>query len=192
MSGSKKLKQKIGALLRKSGLKEEAFLARQTIENFHVRRYHTEFIHTDETVGEHTAGVLMFLIILDGDPSANLMINALLHDFAEYYTGDSPFPAKRDFPALKKILDKAETKYLADIGIVLPKITAEERLLLKAADMLQLCYKARKEIRMGNKDALYVLDNGLRHLEGLQWGCAHWGPKLETLIGDLRNERYNY
>jgi 5'-deoxynucleotidase YfbR-like HD superfamily hydrolase len=192
MNGSAKLGQKIGSLQLSSGLSEEVFLSRLTIENFHVRRYHTEFVSSEETVGEHTAGVLMFcLIITDGNASRELLVTALLHDFAEYYTGDAPFPAKRDYPELKKLLDRIEGQYLLDIGIVIEEITPEEKVVLKAADMLQLCYKARKEIRMGNQDALYVLDNGLSHLHSLKLPSGVVASRVRSLIGDLTNECNN-
>lgn len=137
-------------------------------------------------MGEHTAGVMVILLALtDGKASRDLLLHALFHDFAEQRTGDVPFPFKRDTPDVKERLDQAELSYLEELGIELPFLSPDEYQLLKAADMLQLCYKAKTEIAMGNTLAHGILANGLSYLAGLQLaGTAN--VRLKNLVGDVK------
>jgi 5'-deoxynucleotidase YfbR-like HD superfamily hydrolase len=140
------------------------------MNSFRVRRYHTENVIHDETVGEHTAGVLgLCLVLTNGKATRNLLLHALFHDFGEKYTGDVPFPFKRDHPEIKEKFDAAEDQYLSQANIQLPQITEDEKKIMKAADMFQLCFKAKRELAMGNSLALPILENGVSYLRMLQW-----------------------
>lgn len=177
-----------GNLLANSGLPEEVVIARAVREGFRVKRYHTEELISEETVGEHTAGVLaLCLVLTDGQASRNLLIQALFHDLAERRTGDVPYPVKRDNPDLKSLLVNLEEAYLEEIFPPLPTISLEDELLLKAADMLQLCYKARAEINMGNNLARSILSNGVRYLATVKLGGAA-AHRLINLLKDVGSD----
>lgn len=163
-------------------------LARSVRMAFKVKRYHTEECIQEENVGEHTAGVVALCFILcDGLPSGSLIANAVFHDFAEKWTGDVPYPVKRDNPDVKLALDAREERILKQELVSLAPLTPDDTLILKAADMLQLCYKARGEIGMGNQFFRQVLANGILALRGLQ---LQGGPalRLANLITDVDKE----
>lgn len=134
-----------------------------------VKRWHTRRMHHYETVGEHTANVLtiIFALCQDRNPSTNLIGAALMHDTAEQWVGDVPATAKWESPALKEALDALEEKKLSDNWIHIPEITDDEYLVLKWADMLDLCYTCLIELDMGNRDMSDVFNLGVEYLKKL-------------------------
>lgn len=167
---------------------EEVTIARAVRSAFKVKRYHTEECIHEETVGEHTAGVVALCMILcDGEYRGGLIANAIFHDFPEKWTGDIPYPVKRDNPDIKPGVTKQEEKLYEKYHINLPILTGEDTTILKAADMLQLCYKAKGEIMMGNRLFLGVLENGLLALGALHLQGAV-GDRLRSLVGDVSKE----
>lgn len=129
-----------------------------------VKRYHTVDTMVGETVGHHSANVAILCVLLsEQKPSANLLMAALTHDLAERGTGDVPATAKWDSPLLAIALKEAEEQY----NIKFHKgLTEEEDRVLKQADMLDLCFKALEEIKMGNSEFLPILRRGLGWLRG--------------------------
>ena len=134
-----------------------------------VVRWHTRPMHRRETVGEHTANVLAIVFALCGgdNPSTDLISATLLHDTAEQWTGDVPATAKWEMPVLKENLDELEEKMMHKNWLRSPELTDEEKLTLKWADMLDLCYTCMGELRMGNRTISEVLDRGIDYLKGL-------------------------
>lgn len=151
-----------------------------------VTRWHTRKMHKYETVGEHTANVLTIVFALCGDenPSAELISATLLHDTAEQWTGDVPATAKWEMPILKENLDALEEKMMAQNWLKTPRLTAEEALTLKWADMLDLCYTCLGELDMGNRTISDVFERGVEYLRGL---TPH--PVGLKLLEDLIKER---
>jgi 5'-deoxynucleotidase YfbR-like HD superfamily hydrolase len=104
-----------------------------------VVRYHAAPTVSRQTVAAHTWGVAIILLYLtNGSVEPVLMTEALLHDSAELWTGDIPFVAKRDCPALKAAAKDYErsvrfTKTLASERALRTK----ELSLLKLADTLE-------------------------------------------------------
>ena len=134
-----------------------------------VTRWHTRRMHKYETVGEHTANVLSIVFALSGDanPSPELIGATLLHDTAEQWTGDVPATAKWEMPILKDNLDTLEEKMMSQNSLKTPQLTDEERLTLKWADMLDLCYTCLGELDMGNRTISEVFERGVEYLRGL-------------------------
>jgi 5'-deoxynucleotidase YfbR-like HD superfamily hydrolase len=126
-------------------------------------------MHKYETVGEHTANVLSIVFALSGDanPSPELIGATLLHDTAEQWTGDVPATAKWEMPILKDNLDTLEEKMMSQNSLKTPQLTDEERLTLKWADMLDLCYTCLGELDMGNRTISEVFERGVEYLRGL-------------------------
>jgi 5'-deoxynucleotidase YfbR-like HD superfamily hydrolase len=115
-----------------------------------VKRYHTVDTIKNETVAQHTYGVMSIIADLcHGVPSTNLMMAALCHDIAEQVTGDIPAPAKWDYPELSEAIKNAEAKIEEEYGVVY-RLTPTEQTLLKAADTLDLIYFCIEERQLGN------------------------------------------
>jgi 5'-deoxynucleotidase YfbR-like HD superfamily hydrolase len=132
-----------------------------------VKRWHTRRMHHYETVGEHTANVLSIVFALTGKPSTDLIGAVLIHDTAEQWTGDVPATAKWEMPVLKTYLDALEDKMMEQNMLKMPDITDEERLVLKWADMLDLCYTCLDELNMGNCAIGEVFELGVDYLRKL-------------------------
>tara|TARA_R110000868_G_scaffold114309_4_gene306302 strand:- start:485 stop:925 length:441 start_codon:yes stop_codon:yes gene_type:complete len=145
-------------------------------------------MHKYETVGEHTANVLAIVFALCGDeaPSPALISATLLHDTAEQWTGDVPATAKWEMPVLKENLDALEEKMMSQNWLKTPHISDEEKLVLKWADMLDLCYTCLAELDMGNRTISEVFERGVEYLRGLTPHPV--GLKLlEVLIKERRH-----
>jgi hypothetical protein len=132
-----------------------------------VKRWHTRRMLTTDTVGEHTANVIIILLMLETSPSKSLIYAALLHDTAEQWTGDIPATAKWSSPELKFACDNLERKMLDDNYLALPHLTEHEQLALKWADMLDLLYRCIDELELGNTTMREVFDRGVTYLRGL-------------------------
>lgn len=136
-----------------------------------VRRWHTRRVHREETVGEHTANVLALVFALSvTNPSAALIAATLQHDIAEQWTGDVPATAKWDSPELKTALDELEDRKLMEhcMSPLSVQLTKKEKLVLKWADMLDLCYYCAGELDMGNSTMKEVFDRGIDFLKTLE------------------------
>ena len=151
-----------------------------------VIRYHTVFTFNNETVGHHSHGVAMMVLMMKPDASASLLKAALYHDLAEQVVGDIPSPTKRQ-SGLGKHLDKLELAIIEDAGIENPKLTDEEARVLKLADIAQGALFCAREIQLGNKRLIpvftrYIIYASEKNLEGRE---AH----LFNAIREIANER---
>lgn len=125
----------------------------------HVRRLHTVRVIHEETVGEHTANIIAAVMeFTHFKPSANLLMSAAMHDLAEVYTGDVPANVKKEYPAVKEALDRAESDWLKRMEFpnIFLKLTNEERLILKFCDAFDLLQKCLIETAMGNSTILPI------------------------------------
>ena len=151
-----------------------------------VSRYHTVFTFNNETVGHHSHGVAMMVLMMKPDASASLLKAALYHDLAEQVVGDIPSPAKRQF-GLGQRLDKLELSIIEEAGIENPALTDEETRILKLADIAQGALFCAREIQLGNVRLIpvftrYIIYASEKNLEGRE---AH----LFNAIREIANER---
>lgn len=134
-----------------------------------VSRWHTQRPVWPETVGHHSAGVALLCdLISEGQCSRELLYAALIHDLAEVATGDIPTPAKKRWFGLDVSTEEAERVWYIEHSIVLPTLSEDEALLLKACDLLDLCLKAHQEVSLGNQAFEKVYANGVSYLDLLQ------------------------
>jgi 5'-deoxynucleotidase len=91
--------------------------------------------HIRETLAEHHARVAQIIIALHPSPSVALIDAALHHDAGEPAVGDNPWPAKRDNPELRVLLDAAEAKERRRIGVPEPQ-NDDDAAWLRMADRL--------------------------------------------------------
>lgn len=142
-----------------------------------VKRYHTWPITGDQTVGNHTARVMMIIDFLtDGRPSVSLLRAALYHDAAEFALGDLPSPIKWKYPELSKLVQRIEHDFDEHNGILV-ELSSEEMLLLKTADILELMAFAKDQERLGNQNATRIYRNGLNYVYTLYGGDDKNFPK---------------
>lgn len=124
-----------------------------------VRRYHQHTTHEVDTVGKHSAGVAMFLLVLDPDCRKQVLTYALTHDLGEFAIGDLPAPTKRQVSkACKAELDALEDATLHDLGFG-SDLTDEEHALIKLCDYLDGFSFAVEELERGNRSMKIVGDN---------------------------------
>jgi len=90
-----------------------------------------------------------------------------MHDVAEVFTGDVPYTAKADNPALKEELLDMEMAYVSHHDIPDPNLTLEECKLIKLADMLDLVLSSLEEIKRGNNYAKELVENGQKFIQDM-------------------------
>ena len=132
-----------------------------------VNRYHQRHTAVRETVAAHSAGVAMFLILMnDNLPSSALLAAALVHDIPEGVTGDIPSPAKRAMgAAAKSELEKLEDDLLTDHRIYFDHaLTPDESRQLKLADCFDGLMFCIEELRRGNRVMVDVGDRYLSYI----------------------------
>lgn len=126
-----------------------------------VKRWHTHSIIQEQTVASHSWGVALILLkVIPSDKiSVTLLSVALLHDVAEGETGDIPYTAKKQWPDLGKASLFAESKVNENNGITqfYDKLSAQELLHLKIADMMELMFYLLEERKLGNKNLDHIM-----------------------------------
>ncbi len=148
-----------------------------------VKRWHTQAVHKQQTVGEHSINVAAIACYLYGEWDLDLVMAAMLHDTPEAMTGDVPAIAKWSIEGLNELLDKAEGDILDEIGFPRICLTPKQLDCLKAADMLELVWFCAEEINMGNMSMRLVFERGLKYLN--RYG--DW-PEVTTIIKGIENE----
>lgn len=133
-----------------------------------VRRYHTVATLGEETVGKHSFGVAMLCVALtEGEPSAELLKAALYHDLAEQATGDIPAPVKWAHPELKNILSYVEEGFEREFDLAV-RLSSEDQLIFRWADMLDLLYFCREQRNLGNRNMNVIFARGVDYLSRLE------------------------
>jgi 5'-deoxynucleotidase YfbR-like HD superfamily hydrolase len=157
-----------------------------------VKRFHTESLIREDTIGHHSAnvaGIIMYLYYPE-IPSGNLLAAALCHDVAERSTGDVPATAKWVSPELKKALIKMEVLLHEESNIHFPDyiLSNDEVNILKFADSVELGLKCMHERSMGNRTVEDIIDKIARHAEDNlknQPLDSRFRAKAEDLIAQL-------
>lgn len=125
-------------------------------------RYHTQRTLRSQTVGAHSFNMLMLLNLIAPDSRKEVLQAIMFHDLPEKFTGDVPAPIKRASPALKVLMDELEMDLkplYRDFNL-----TPEEHALVKWVDLMELAMFGLEELKMGNRYAEEVAQNGLQWL----------------------------
>lgn len=123
-----------------------------------VKRWHTWPTIHQETVDEHSMGVLRIYRQIFGLSTVSVVKCIMDHDLPEIVAGDPPYPVKRDNPDLKKAYDAVEAK--ARKMLELPtdySLSEKEKWRVKVCDLLQMWQFGRAEMHMGNGYAFVVV-----------------------------------
>lgn len=125
-----------------------------------VSRYHTVRTLRQQLVSEHSFGVAYLCALIYGpkEVSAALLVHALFHDLPEQTTGDVPAPVKRRI-GVREAFTIEEYRVLGEVGLELPGLTEEEKLILKAADSMEGMANCVREAQFGNTQLAVVFAN---------------------------------
>ena len=113
--------------------------AATTLEAGRVLRYHAVPSVGSQNIAHHSWGVAVICLYLTGGKaSSELLVEALMHDTAELFTGDIPFTVKRDRPDIKDTFDLMEDDAReAELLIPPQHLSDRDHALLKLADTLE-------------------------------------------------------
>lgn len=116
-----------------------------------VKRFHTVNRIQEEKVGQHSGNLAWLAFLLSSRrPSMNLIMACLAHDLPEHETGDMPSPGKRAMGSVfRDEWNAHEDDLLTQHGLDF-ELTAEEKLILKLADVLDGLASCQQEHVMGN------------------------------------------
>ena len=129
-----------------------------------IIRSHTNAQHGHKTVGEHTYNLVNIILLLNPDPSLNLIKAAMWHDVPERFTGDLPSPIKKKNPELGAALTKIEDKIMHEYGLEVT-LTDDEKKWLKAADQLEYLCWAEDQKNLGNDTVTHAADYAKKWIE---------------------------
>ncbi len=146
-----------------------------------VTRYHTKRTLRQQTVAEHTFGMLLLIkqvapMYMGYEGLVAVYEAVMHHDLPELFTGDVPAPIKRANPELGPLLDSIEQ----DLHPLYQdyQLNQEQITLIKWADRMELVMWCLEEYRMGNT---YVKDTIRR---GMGWVLAGHMPAYCKLLTD--------
>lgn len=142
-----------------------------------LRCHNARSIH-QQTVGEHTFGVLALLATVYPQARALVWQAALYHDVPESVTGDVPAPTKWRHKQLEEALRAVEdsVKQEYELHILL---TEHEKRVLKFCDYMELALFAIEECDSGNSHMASMARNALRGIQ--QRGLTDVTPDALTL-----------
>lgn len=132
-----------------------------------VARFHTVTTHMRETVGHHSHGVAMMVLVMNPRASGSLLRAALMHDLSEHQTGDIPSPAKREYNIGDQV-NELERRLMLEAGIEYPELTPEEYRTLKLADIAQGALFCMREMMLGNQRMDKILNRYIEYAEELR------------------------
>jgi len=125
-----------------------------------VKRLHTLPPVHQQTVGEHTFGILALIDIVLPTASKALWRAALYHDAPEGITGDVPSPVKWRHPELESALRVVEERIKNEFSMH-TELSGIEKRVLKFCDIMELVIFSMEEVDSGNRIMATVAMNGL-------------------------------
>jgi len=118
-------------------------------------------------VSSHSWGVALIVTYIHPECSARLLKAALWHDIPEYITGDIAAPTKWEHASLALEVERIETNVIRALNIDVSLMHFEQE-VLKVADMADLILCCLEEYKLGNKDALVIVNRGMRYLNDME------------------------
>ncbi len=125
----------------------------------HVKRWHTERIIGEQTVGKHSLDALSMLLVLHPNPTITLIRAMAWHDMAESRCGDLPSHVLWRHNALRIYYeDLQEDTLQEDFGLHLSQLTEEEKIWINAIDKLEAYLFSIEQVSMGNTGAFEFVE----------------------------------
>lgn len=163
----------------------------------HVRRFHTAPEALTQTNANHCWNMMALALHLwQEDVSRDLLAAILFHDTSEYWAGDSPYPAKRGFPAFRRELDAMEEAIATREGVRVPLTNPTHRWMLTVVDSLECAWWAKRvHATHGLSTALDVMETALSavliQLEpGNLPGIGTMDPRVLAVVRHLHQSFY--
>lgn len=144
-----------------------------------VRRWHTnpQLSTTLQSDADHTWGVIAIAEYLCKDlVDLNFMRFALYHDCGEIAIGDISSVVKMRRTDLSILIKECENKEIKRMGIEMPKITPEQKRLMKLSDILEASYHILKYAPCPNE--VEGLEASLSMISSL---IFDFGPKADDI-----------
>lgn len=153
-----------------------------------TKRFHTSDTLTTQTVGEHSFGVAMLVLLILPRCRKEVLLAALCHDLAEHKVGDMAAPVKRAYPELKEKLQKMEDVLLQQHSLDFEAgLTDAERHAVKAADCMDGMLYCVRERRMGG-DVRGIYNNFVSYVEQIYDQLPEEGVEVFRAIKQLWSE----
>lgn len=127
-----------------------------------IKRYHAWPTLYTQVIGEHTWQVMRIWFAIWGPMPPEVSTHLLFHDAPELSSGDIPFIAKRDAPAIRAPLDQLEALGCERMGIPNPNevgLKGMDRVRFKVCDNIEMLEFALVEMAMGNNLAQPIVNN---------------------------------
>jgi len=161
-------------------------------EAFRVKRWHTvPHVVSEETVGAHTANMLMLVFYLyDGKPPLESVWRTMMHDAPELLTGDIPAPAKWRSKPLNAAVIELEREICKELEIEVNALPHLDEMLLHYADLMDLCFKAVEEISLGNVCFFGPLSRGVVAVKAILNSELKGHLRAHGLYKELSNNPY--
>jgi len=159
-----------------------------------VKRYHTEVMLKEETVGHHCANVACTVIYLYHHayrefPPSTLLTYIALHDVEELETGDLPTPVKWGSPELKEELNRVTGQVRQRMGLPVIIVPVQQKFVVKFADLLDVLYKFMEERRLGCRTHDSAIDRIIMKLNPLiDYLPIEFKVVAKDLVCDLQGE----
>ena len=120
-----------------------------------VRRYHTWPIVGQQTVAEHCWQILRIYLSVTERIDSQMMYHIVFHDIGEHYTGDIPYPVKRDNKVLKEQMDFMEHRsYCTQLeywgAFEQVRLNEEEMKLFKQIELIEMAEFGLEQMCYGN------------------------------------------
>lgn len=124
-----------------------------------ILRYHTRPTLQKQSVAAHTWNILRIWVCVFPDVPVPL-IAVLQHDCGEIRTGDLLFEVKTIYPEVGEKIRELEEMELEDQSWPRPgELSADQILVLKLCDLLEMLEFALVEIRLGNLEGREIHSN---------------------------------
>ena len=128
-----------------------------------VRRYHTWPIVKEQSIAEHCWQLMRIYLSIVDKIDAHMIRHIIFHDIGEHYTGDIPYPVKRNNPRLKEEMDfleiksqNAQMEFWDSFKQV--ALSAEDRKLFKHIELIEMAEFGLDQMNLGNSHG-YVIAN---------------------------------
>ena len=127
----------------------------------HVNRFHSTVTVKENTVGQHTIGMLIMADwVFEGSPDPRLMQAILYHDLPEIRIGDIPYPVKHySKQNLRDALKEHEDFVTQDMGLALD-LPEELKHYLAIFDIFDYLKFILTERQLGNRMVEHMFDAG--------------------------------
>ena len=144
-----------------------------------IKRWHTYPTIGEQTVGEHTYGVLQILrYIMEEEWDIDMVHAVLDHDVPEVVLGDIPYSGKKLVPAIRA----AEQRVANEVGLSTDAPCSEA---IKIADLLEMGIWGAQQVSMGNSNGHQIVNTVCKEVEQIEKYEAY--PRAHELVAELKS-----